>query len=39
LNQPSAMEDISRKQIQYARQEDWPLAARRTIRNYRKTLL
>jgi len=39
LNQPSAMDDISRKQIQYARQEDWSLAARRTIQHYRKTLL
>ncbi|MHA2021803.1 MAG: glycosyltransferase, partial [Candidatus Thorarchaeota archaeon] len=39
LNEPSAMDDISRRQIQYAKQEDWSLAARRTIRHYRKTLL
>lgn len=39
LNEPSAMNDISRKQIQYAKQEDWSLAAKRTIRHYGKTLL
>jgi glycosyltransferase involved in cell wall biosynthesis len=39
LSQPSPMDDISRRQIQYAKQEDWSLAAIRTIRHYQKTLL
>jgi glycosyltransferase involved in cell wall biosynthesis len=38
LNRPGALNDISRKQIQYAKQEDWSLAARRTIHHYGKTL-
>ncbi|MHA2353656.1 MAG: glycosyltransferase [Candidatus Thorarchaeota archaeon] len=38
LNTPGVLEDISRKQIEYAKREDWTLAARRTIRHYQKTL-
>jgi glycosyltransferase involved in cell wall biosynthesis len=39
LSHPSAMEEISRKQIQFAKRENWSLATIRTVRHYRKTLL
>jgi glycosyltransferase involved in cell wall biosynthesis len=38
LSKPSLMNDISQKQIQYAKKENWSLAAVRTIRHYHKTL-
>ncbi|MFX1263561.1 MAG: glycosyltransferase, partial [Promethearchaeota archaeon] len=38
LSKPSAMAAISQKQIQYAKRENWSLAAARTIRHYHKTL-
>jgi glycosyltransferase involved in cell wall biosynthesis len=38
LEHPSALNEISRKQIQYARKENWKMAAKRTLHNYRKTI-
>jgi glycosyltransferase involved in cell wall biosynthesis len=39
LNEPNVLDDISRKQIEFARHEDWKLAVKRTIHHYHKTLL
>ena len=38
LDSPEAMSAVSQKQIEYARRENWSLAAKRTIRYYLRTL-
>ncbi|MHA2302851.1 MAG: glycosyltransferase [Candidatus Thorarchaeota archaeon] len=38
LIDPNALDEIIQRQIQYAKQETWSLAAKRTVRHYRKTL-
>ncbi|MFQ5885326.1 MAG: glycosyltransferase, partial [Thermoplasmata archaeon] len=38
LSSPELAATVTKRQLEYARRENWSLAATRTLRNYEKTL-